>query len=141
MLLCLCKLLKTALVNHGYIISCAYRGKRERPKCKSRVRVYEYRMQSKSSWGSCYLSSLPCHLPLFSFAAHLYDPEHPLCENFPVQNTASHHPCLHCTLGARSYRYHTPITHTSPASLLRRNIGVRALLTIDHAYTLWLKYG
>ena len=88
-----------------------------------------------------YLSSLLCHLPLFSLTAHLYDPEHPLCKNFPVQNTALHPPCLHHTLGARSYRYCTPITHTSPTSLLWRNIGVRALLTIDCVYTLWLKYG
>ena len=34
--------------------------------------------------------------------------------------------------GLYSYRYHTPITHSSPTSLLWRNIEVRALLTIEY---------
>ena len=52
-----------------------------------------------------------------------------------------HFRILHCTLGARSYRYRTLITHTSPTFLLRRNIGVRALLTIHCADALRPKYG
>ena len=71
--------------------------------------------------------------PLFSFSTHLYNPEHPPCESLPFQNIISHPRCQHRTLGARSYRDRTSITHTSPTSWFRRNIGVRALLTIDRA--------
>ena len=78
-----------------------------------------------------------CHFqvisPLSRLSTHLHDSEHPQCEEFPFLNIVSNPWCQHCTAGARSYRYRTPITHTRPNSWIRKNVGAWGFLGIECA--------
>ena len=86
------------VVSHGYIISHAYRGERVRPECQGRGRVHEYRIQLKSSRGSCYLSSFSSHFafvfilhsPVQSWAPPVWEP--PILEYYIAPSVSTLHP-------------------------------------------------